>query len=161
MDIKVIKTLMNMFENSGLGEMEVESGDGADKLRVTLKKNSGTALVTAPVVVTESAPAPLPAQKAEAAPLKAETGPSDGVLDYNLVEEIKSPMVGVFYSAPSPDSEPFVTKGSKVKKGDTLCIIEAMKLMNEVIAERDGEIVEILANSGELVEFGQTLFRIF
>lgn len=70
-------------------------------------------------------------------------------------------MVGVFYSAPSPDSEPFVSKGSKVKKGDTLCIIEAMKLMNEVIAERDGEIVEILANSGELVEFGQTLFRIF
>ena len=160
MDIKVIKTLMNMFENSGLGELEVESGDGADKLRVTLKKNSGTAFVTAPVAVTEVAPASLPAQKAEAAPLKAETGPSDGVLDYNLVEEIKSPMVGVFYSAPSPDSEPFVSKGSKVKKGDTLCIIEAMKLMNEIESEYDGTIAEILVENGQPVEYNQPLFRL-
>ena len=78
-----------------------------------------------------------------------------------MVSDIKSPMVGVFYSAPSPESEPFVTRGTKVKKGDTLCIIEAMKLMNEVVAERDGEIVEVLPKSGELVEFGQVLFRIF
>ena len=147
-----------MFENSGLGEMEVESGDGDGKLRVTLKKSSGApavAAVTVPATPASAAPSEI------AAPLKAETGPSEGVLDYNLVEEVKSPMVGVFYSAPSPDAEPFVTRGTKVKKGDTLCIIEAMKLMNEVIAERDGEIVEVLPKSGELVEFGQVLFRIF
>ena len=155
MDIKTIKTLINLFESSFLGEMEVESGDGNDKLRVTLKKSSGAAPTVQEVTTVQNVAAPAPE------PLKAETGSGEGVLDYNLVEEIKSPMVGVFYAAPSPDAEPFVTRGSKVKKGDTLCIIEAMKLMNEVIAERDGEIVEVLAESGELVEFGQTLFRIF
>ncbi|NLG93138.1 MAG: acetyl-CoA carboxylase, biotin carboxyl carrier protein, partial [Clostridiales bacterium] len=72
----------------------------------------------------------------------------------------KSPMVGVFYSAPSPDSEPYVQVGSKVKKGDTLCIIEAMKLLNEITADRDGEITEICAAAGQVVEYGQTLFRI-
>ena len=70
-------------------------------------------------------------------------------------------MVGIFYSAPSPDAEPFVKVGKKVKKGDTLCIIEAMKLMNDVVAEEDGEIVEICADNGSLVEFGQVLFKIF
>ena len=70
-------------------------------------------------------------------------------------------MVGIFYAAPSPEAEPFVKVGSKVKKGDTLCIIEAMKLMNDVVAEEDGEIVEICAENGSLVEFGQTLFKIF
>lgn len=158
MDIKTIKTLINLFENSQLGEMEVESGDAADKLRVTLKKNSSAATVA---VSVPAAPAGVPQTESAPAQLKAETGLSEGVLDYNLVQEIKSPMVGVFYSAPSPESEPFVTRGSKVKKGDTLCIIEAMKLMNEVVAERDGEIVEILPKSGELVEFGQVLFKIF
>ena len=70
-------------------------------------------------------------------------------------------MVGIFYTAPSPEAEPFVKVGSKVKKGDTLCIIEAMKLMNDVVAEEDGEIVEVCAENGSLVEFGQTLFKIF
>ncbi len=155
MDIKVIKTLINLFENSQLGEMEVESGEAGDKMRVTLKKNSAS-----PIAVPAQAPAPAPAAEVTV-PLKAETGPGEGVLDFNLVQDVKSPMVGVFYAAPSPESEPFVTRGSKVKKGDTLCIIEAMKLMNEVVAERDGEIVEVLPKSGELVEFGQVLFRIF
>ena len=121
---------------------------------MVLKRN------TAPVVSATVA-APAPAAPAEAPQLKAETGTSEGVFDYNLVQDVKSPMVGVFYSAPSPESDPFVVRGSKVKKGDTLCIIEAMKLMNEVVAERDGEIVEVLPKSGELVEFGQVLFRIF
>lgn len=71
-----------------------------------------------------------------------------------------SPMVGVFYSAPSPQSKPFVEVGSRVKKGDVLCIVEAMKLMNEITAELDGEIVEVCAASGDVVEYGQTLFRI-
>lgn len=157
MDIKIIKNLINLFESSSLGEMEVESNEQGDGLRVTLKRNA------APVVTTVVAPAGVTtaAENAPAEKLKAETGQSEGVLDYNLVSDIKSPMVGVFYSAPSPESEPFVTRGTKVKKGDTLCIIEAMKLMNEVVAERDGEIVEVLPKSGELVEFGQVLFRIF
>ena len=158
MDIKSIKNLMNLFESSQLGEMEVESNENGESLRVTLKRNAAPAVAVAtPVTAAVSAPAP-----AQPAPqLQAETGGNEGVLDYNLVEDIKSPMVGVFYAAPSPESEPFVTRGTKVKKGDTLCIIEAMKLMNEVVAERDGEIVEILPKSGELVEFGQVLFKIF
>ena len=154
MDLKSIKNLINIFEGSQLGEIEVESGESGEKLRVGLKRN------TAPVVSATVA-APAPAAPAEAPQLKAETGTSEGVFDYNLVQDVKSPMVGVFYSAPSPESDPFVVRGSKVKKGDTLCIIEAMKLMNEVVAERDGEIVEVLPKSGELVEFGQVLFRIF
>ena len=83
------------------------------------------------------------------------------IKDYNKYRDIKSPMVGIFYTAPSPEAEPFVKVGSKVKKGDTLCIIEAMKLMNDVVAEEDGEIVEICAENGALVEFGQILFKIF
>ena len=74
--------------------------------------------------------------------------------------EVKSPMVGVFYSAPSPESDPFVHIGNTVKKGDVLCILEAMKLMNEIQAEQDGEIVDICAKNGDVVEFGQVLFKI-
>ena len=70
-------------------------------------------------------------------------------------------MVGIFYASPDPDSAPYVKKGDRIKKGDTLCLIEAMKLMNEVVAERDGEIVEVCVENGALVEFGQVLFRIF
>lgn len=157
MDIKSIKNLINIFESSQLGEMEVESSEnGGESLRVTLKRNAPAVVSAQPSAPAVSAPSTEPAPQ-----LKAETVPSEGVFDYNRVQDIKSPMVGVFYSAPSPESEPFVTQGSKVKKGDTLCIIEAMKLMNEVVAERDGEIVEVLPKSGELVEFGQVLFRIF
>ena len=158
MDIKTVKNLLNLFENSSLGEMEVESNGGEENLRVVLKRNSAPAVTVAPSPVPSAA---IPAENA-GEKLQAETGSSpEGVLDYNLVSDIKSPMVGVFYSAPSPESDPFVTRGTKVKRGDTLCIIEAMKLMNEVVAERDGEIVEVLAKSGELVEFGQVLFKIF
>jgi len=83
------------------------------------------------------------------------------VVDFNRITEVKSPIVGVFYAAPSPDVEPFVTIGSKVKKGDVLCIVEAMKLMNEITAECDGEIVDICVKNGEITEFGQVLFKIF
>ena len=76
------------------------------------------------------------------------------------MEEIKSPMVGVFYSAPSPDADSFVRIGDIVKKGDVLCILEAMKSMNEIQAERDGKIIDICANNGDVVEFGQILFKL-
>ncbi len=75
------------------------------------------------------------------------------------VDYITSPMVGVFYSAASPDSKPFVKVGSKVKKGDVICIVEAMKLLNEILAERDGEITDVYVNNEEVVEFGQKLFQ--
>lgn len=82
-------------------------------------------------------------------------------LDLSQVALVTAPMVGVFYAAPSPGAEPFVHVGSKVHKGDTLCVIEAMKLMNEVVAERDGEIVDVCVEDGELVEFGCTLMKLY
>ncbi|MDO4356300.1 MAG: acetyl-CoA carboxylase biotin carboxyl carrier protein, partial [Clostridia bacterium] len=83
------------------------------------------------------------------------------VVDFNQVTPVKSPMVGVFYAAPSPEKPPFVKVGDRVKKGDVLCIIEAMKLMNEITAEQDGEIADVCVANGDVVEFGQILFKIF
>jgi acetyl-CoA carboxylase biotin carboxyl carrier protein len=85
----------------------------------------------------------------------------NGSVDFNEISEVKSPMVGVFYQAPSPESEPFVKIGGRIKKGDVLCIIEAMKVMNEITADVDGELVDICAENGQIVEFGQTLFKVY
>ena len=106
------------------------------------------------VVRLERAGAAAPAASAAAAePVAAQSpAPSAGLL-------IRSPMVGVFYAAPTEDSEPFIKEGDHVKKGDTLCVIEAMKLMNEITAEQDGMIVEICAQNGQAVEYGTPLFR--
>ena len=80
-------------------------------------------------------------------------------MDFNRVHEIRSPMVGVFYAAPSPQEEPFVSIGARVKKGDVLCVIEAMKLMNEIVADQDGEVVDVCVSNGQAVEYGTPLFR--
>ena len=99
---------------------------------------------------------PIPAEldiTADREPPTPQNAPSGG-------EEVKSPMVGVFYNAPSPEAEPFVRIGDTVKKGDVLCILEAMKLMNEITAEHDGKITDICAKNGDVVEFGQVLFKI-
>ena len=85
---------------------------------------------------------------------------ADAGADFNAAKMVTSPMVGVFYASPSPTDPPFVTVGSKVKKGDVLCIIEAMKLMNEITAEEDGEIIDICATNGSVVEYGQILFKL-
>lgn len=153
MDLKQLKNILTIFEHSDAGKMEVSETDGDKTFSVKLEKPSAEAVVQPQAAKTVS----------KALPLTEEIAPKsdEGVLDYNLVGEIKSPMVGIFYAAPDPESPPFVQKGSKVKKGDTLCLIEAMKLMNEVVAERDGEIVEVCVTSGSLVEFSQVLFRIF
>ena len=82
-------------------------------------------------------------------------------VDFNRLVEVKSPLVGVYYSAPSPDAETFVSIGGKVKKGDILCIIETMKLMNEIVAEQDGEIVDICIKNGDIAEYGQVLFKMY
>ena len=95
-------------------------------------------------------------QPAVASPAKAEP-----TLDFNNIIEVRSPIVGVFYEAPAPGAEPFVKVGSRVKKGDVLCIVEAMKLMNEVVAEVDGEVVDVCVKNGEIVEYGQVLFKMF
>ena len=141
MNIKDIKALVRILESSNLTSIEV--GDGEN--RICLKREYPS------VGTAAAAPAYRPALA---------TDEPDAANNLKNANEITSPLVGVYYAAPSPDAEPFVTVGAKVRKGDTLCIIEAMKLMNEITADRDGEIVDICAENGQIVEFGQTLFKI-
>lgn len=142
MNIKNVKALAEIVKNYNLTSIEVEEGD----TKIKIEKNIGGMLVNAaPTAVYEtpgsSAPAPAAA-------------PAVGG------KEVKAPMVGVFYAAPSPDDDPYVSVGTKVKKGDVLCIIEAMKLMNEITSDHDGEIVEICVANEQVVEYGQPLFII-
>lgn len=117
---------------------------------------AGPAVATAPVAPAGAAPAPAsaPAPAAPATPAPAARPVDDGA------HEVSAPMVGVFYAAPAPGADPFVTVGAKVKKGDTLCIVEAMKCMNEIAAECDGTVVDICVSDGELVEYGRCLMKI-
>ncbi len=149
MDKKKLREIIAVFKESGLAKMEISETTGEENYSIRLE-NATAPMMPAPVQYVQTLP--------ESKPQEEETSQ---IKDYNKYRDIKSPMVGIFYTAPSPDAEPFVKVGSKVKKGDTLCIIEAMKLMNDVVAEEDGEIVEICAENGALVEFGQILFKIF
>lgn len=149
MDKKKLREIIAVFKESGLAKMEISETTGEENYSIRLE-NATAPMMPAAVQYVQTLP--------ESKPQAEETSQ---IKDYNKYRDIKSPMVGIFYTAPSPDAEPFVKVGSKVKKGDTLCIIEAMKLMNDVVAEEDGEIVEICAENGALVEFGQILFKIF
>lgn len=149
-----IKQLIEILEKSNLAVMEItDENNGSIRLEKpqaapvnTFALNAGSV----PVMPTATEAVAQPAPVAQAvAPATQDTGAS-----------IKSPMVGVFYAAPSPDSDPFVTVGKKVNKGDVVCIVEAMKLMNEITAEQSGTISEICVNNGDIVEYGQTLFKI-
>lgn len=149
-----IKQLIEILENSNLAVVEItDENNGSIRLEKPQAAPVNTFAVNAgsvPVMPTATEAVAQPAPVAQAvAPATQDTGAS-----------IKSPMVGVFYAAPSPDSDPFVTVGKKVNKGDVVCIVEAMKLMNEITAEQSGTISEICVNNGDIVEYGQTLFKI-
>ena len=149
-----IKQLIEILENSNLAVVEItDENNGSIRLEKPQAAPVNTFAVNAgsvPVMPTATEALAQPAPVAQAvAPATQDTGAS-----------IKSPMVGVFYAAPSPDSDPFVTVGKKVNKGDVVCIVEAMKLMNEITAEQSGTISEICVNNGDIVEYGQTLFKI-
>ena len=143
MDLQKIEALVRLFESSALGAMDVSEGDFSLSLKRACDPPPAPGAV--PMPGAAPAPAPIPA----AAPAPAESG-----------RVVKSPLAGVFYAASSPDAAPFVQAGDRVKKGDTLCIIEAMKVMNEVAATADGEILSIEAADGDLVEYGSCLMRI-
>jgi len=158
-DLEFLQALIQAIDESSLDSVEIERG--GTKIRLA-KTPSGSA---APV---QYAPAPAPAPAAPPAPAP-ETGPpasggdesaAAAPADTSGLEEITSPMVGTFYRAPAPDAPPYVDVGSRIKSGDTLCILEAMKLMNELEAEISGEIVEICVDNAEPVEYGQVLFRV-
>lgn len=139
MDLQQIKELALLMQQTGLTSLHLTEG----AVNIQMERAGTAAAVCAQPIQTECPQPPQEAAKPQ------EEG-----------RKVLSPMVGVFYSAPSPQSKPFVEVGSRVKKGDVLCIVEAMKLMNEITAELDGEIVEVCAASGDVVEYGQTLFRI-
>lgn len=150
MNVKTIRELAGILQDANLTALELEEGE----VRIRLEKSAPAQVVQAPVSLPPAIEAPpLPSAPAAQA--------DDPGLDFNAISLVTSPMVGVFYAAPGPDQEPFVKVGSKVKKGDVLCIIEAMKLMNEITAEQDGEVVDICVRSGDVVEFAQPLFKIF
>ncbi|NOY15403.1 MAG: acetyl-CoA carboxylase biotin carboxyl carrier protein [Gammaproteobacteria bacterium] len=144
MDIRKIKKLIELLEKSGLAEIEIKEGD--DAIRIS----RSSAAVAAPVAAPVEAPVAVEAINNVA---ENKAGIPDG-------HAVTSPMVGSFYAAPSPESKNFVEIGSKVKVGDTLCIIEAMKIFNEIEADKAGTIVAILKEPGDPTEFGETLFII-
>ncbi len=148
MDLRKLKTLIELVESSGIAELEISEGE--ERVRIV---RSGAAVqhvyTTAPQHMTTLAPqlADAPAEQ------PAEPATPDG-------HTVKSPMVGSFYRSPSPGAKPFVEVGQSVSVGDTLCIIEAMKLLNEIEADQSGVISAILVESGQPVEYGQPLFII-
>ena len=143
MDLRKLKKLIDLVEESGIAEIEVTEGE--EKVRITRST----------VAQTVYAPAPVAAAPAASPPAAA---PAPAARDLSAAQ--KSPMVGTFYRAASPSSPAFVEVGQTVKAGDTLCIIEAMKLMNEIEAEKSGVIKEILVENGTPVEYGEPLFII-
>ncbi len=149
MDLRKLKKLIDLVEESGIAEIEVTEGE--EKVRIT-RATAAPAPVYAPAPVV--APTAVTAAPATAAAPAAEASVR------NLADAQKSPMVGTFYRAPGPNAKPFVEVGQSVKAGDTLCIIEAMKLMNEIEAEKPGVVKEILVENATPVEFGEPLFII-
>ncbi|QOG53181.1 acetyl-CoA carboxylase biotin carboxyl carrier protein [Neisseria gonorrhoeae] len=152
MDLRKLKKLIDLVEESGIAEIEVTEGE--EKVRITRT----IAAAAAPVYA-----APVPAAALTVTPTAAPvaaSAPAAALAARDLSDAQKSPMVGTFYRAPGPNAAAFVEVGQQVKAGDTLCIIEAMKLMNEIEAEKSGTVKEILVENGTPVEFGEPLFII-
>ena len=156
MDSKRLAEIADVMEDRGLTRVRVEEPDGT---AVELERASAAQPVAVPMPMPSAMAAPVAAPAtAPAAPEPAVQAPAAAPESQGT--EVTAPMVGVFYAAPAPGDEPFVRVGSKVKAGETLCIIEAMKVLNEVAAEADGEVLEICVADGDLVEFGSCLMRI-
>ena len=150
MDLRKLKTLIDLVAESGIAELEITEGEG----KVRIVKFSQTVQPQAYVAPVAAPAATAPA----AAPVAASAAPAAAAAIFGHV--VKSPMVGTFYRAPNPGAAPFVEVGQTVKEGQPLCIIEAMKLLNEIEADKSGVIKEILVENGEPVEYGQPLFVI-
>ncbi len=146
MDLRKLKTLIDLVSDSNVSELEITEAEGT--VRIVKSAPAPVAMVTqmaAPAPVAVAAPAAAPAPAAEAAPAG---------------HTVKSPMVGTFYRSSSPGAKAFAEVGQQVKEGDTICIIEAMKILNEIEADKSGTITKILAENGQAVEYGAPLFII-
>lgn len=155
MELQQIQDLLGAIANTDITEFTLKQTD----FELTIRKEQKTIMVAAPETPMVAAPSPVPSQApAPVAEASSDTGNQGNTLARNKNwVEITSPMVGTFYSAPAPDEDPFVDLGDQVDKGQTVCIIEAMKLMNEIESEQSGKIMEIVVKNGEPVEYGQTL----
>jgi acetyl-CoA carboxylase biotin carboxyl carrier protein len=151
MDIRKVKKLIELLEESGIAEIEIKEGEEAVRIS---RMPTGAAV---PQYYAAPAPAPAPAAPAVAAAPAAAAPLARRKDDENIVP---APMVGTYYSAASPTAKPFVQLGDEVKEGQVLCIIEAMKMMNQIESDRAGRVTAIMAKNGEAVEFGQPLFVI-
>ncbi len=155
MDIRKVKKLIELLDESGIAEIEITEGEEAVRIS---RYPQGAAVATAPAPVTIAAPAPAAAAPAPAeAPAAAPAAPAEVEEEGYLVP---APMVGTFYAASSPGAAPYVQVGDRVNEGDTLCIIEAMKMMNQIEADVSGVVKSIRVQNGEPVEYGQTLIVI-
>ena len=156
-DLRYVKKLIEMIDDSSVDSIEISTEKG---VKIRIAKNPAAthaaAAVTMPVAHVATAPAPRPA----GAPAAATEAPAERANRGSPYLEVKSPMVGTFYGAPEPGAKPYVSIGDRVQKGQTLCIIEAMKIMNEIESEVAGVVKEVLAQDAQPVEYGQALFRI-
>ena len=154
MDLRKLKTLIDLVSESNISELEITEADGKVRI-VKADPHLLPAAVAAPVMATPLAPVAAPPQPAAAGEVP---GPAGEAAETGHI--VKSPMVGTFYRAASPGGKPLVEVGSQVKSGEPLCIIEAMKIMNEIEADETGTIAKVLCENGQAVEFGQPLFII-
>lgn len=150
MDIRKVKKLIELLESSDIDELEIREGE--ESVRLSRHDRSGGQ----PMIVHQS-PMAAPAMAAAAAPASAPAADEAPSFDGHVVT---APMVGTFYMAPSPGAKPFIEVGKRVQSGDTLCIIEAMKILNQIEADVDGVVTDVLVENGQPVEFGQPLFVI-
>ncbi len=153
-NVEEIKELLKAFDESKATRLEIVTENG-ELLKIS-QRTRAAKVVCSDIQTERVVPEAVPAEEKTQKPAP-QTGSTASHADGKAVA---SPMVGVFYAAPSPDSDPYVSVGTRVKKGDVLCLIEAMKLMNEVTAEQSGEIAEVCVENGQVVEFGQPLFII-
>lgn len=177
MDIETLRGIVELMEKHDLTHVKLDGGkveiDRASKTPEPpaapapmavpafygMPAPMGAAPMAAPAAAAPGAPAPA-AAPATPAPAAAPATPAEAPAAADDTVEVAAPMVGVFYAAPAPGADPFVKVGSKVKRGDTLCIVEAMKCMNEIAAEQDGVVVDICVSDGELVEYGRCLMKL-
>ena len=154
MDLRKLKTLIDLVSESNVSELEITEAEG----KVRIVKSVAGAVVAAPVAMA----APVMAAAPQAAPMAAPVAAAEAaaVPAAPAGHAVKSPMVGTFYRASSPGAAAFVQVGSQVKEGDTLCIIEAMKILNEIDADKSGTVTQVLCENGQAVEYGQPLYII-
>jgi len=150
-DIRKVKKLIELLEESGISEIEISEGE--ESVRISRYPQPGTVNVAA-------APMAFAPQVAAAAPVAPAAGTAPALPPASRGQQVTAPMVGTFYSGPAPGAKSFVEVGSEVKAGDTLCVIEAMKMMNQIESEFAGRVVSVLVENGNPVEFGQPLFVI-